>query len=232
MIFLHRARLLILSQPKTGTTALEHALAQRASMAINGPPNMKHVSYRGFMKFIAPWIEFQTGLKRAEYDVVATMREPIDWLGSWYRYRTRDRLKNRDDARVENYTGDVTFEQFLLDVCKDDDARPPYARIKTPSWVALQYRDSIGIDRLYPYEDLSGLYQFIEDRTGKTLEMRQMNVSPKMQLALPEAAAALIREKFAFDFDLHASLRQDGAIDPHFRAAIHEDEEEDYSPGV
>ena len=78
MIFLYHARLVILSQPKTGTTALDNALSPRASIAVNNPPAMKHMHYSDFMASIAPWIQERTGLARKEYDVVSVMREPLD----------------------------------------------------------------------------------------------------------------------------------------------------------
>ena len=53
MLFLNRARLVILSQPKTGTTALENVLTPRSSISISKPPELKHMSYRGFMAYMA-----------------------------------------------------------------------------------------------------------------------------------------------------------------------------------
>src|SRR6478735_6787005 len=113
MIFLHKARLVILSQPKTGTTALEAVLSPRASISVSKPPELKHMSYRGFMTFVAPLIEATTGLDRSDYEVVSVMREPVDWLGSWYRYRTRDELKKPDNPRSVNFTGHLSFDDFV-----------------------------------------------------------------------------------------------------------------------
>jgi hypothetical protein len=217
MIFLYRAKLVILSQPKTGTTALDNALASRASLAVSGPPEMKHAGYRKFMKFVAPWIEAQTGLARKDYEIVSVMREPIDWLGSWYRYRTRERLSKKKNGRAGNYTGHVSFDQFAMDVAKPKGQQPAYARLGSPCGVALDGKDNIGIDRIFPYEDLSGLYELIEERTERPVETAQMNVSPEMDLTLSDEARAKIHEKYAFAFKLHASLKRDGTIDPTYR---------------
>lgn len=232
MIFLYRARLLILSQPKTGTTALEDALGRRASIAVNGPPELKHVSYRGLMKFVAPWIEAHSNLKRSEYDVVAVMRDPIDWLGSWYRYRTREELRKPDNPRSVNYTGHVTFDKFVQDVCRLDSEQPAYAQIKTPSWVSLSAHGRIGVDRLYPYEDMSGLYELIASRTGKPIEAKRLNISPQLDLELSPSTGELLRRHFAFEFDLHATLKKDGAVDPRFRLENGAEGDDDTSPGV
>jgi hypothetical protein len=232
MIFLYRARLAILSQPKTGTTALEKALNPRATIAFSGPPELKHMSYRGFMAMVAPMLESQIGLERSDYMVVTAMREPIDWLGSWYRYRTRELLKDADNPRSKNYTGSMSFADFVRDVCRPPGEQADYAQIKTPSWVALEHNDCIGVDRLFPYEDLSGLYELIEERSGRSVETKQLNVSPEMEISLSGDVLSLIREKFAFEFDLHTSLKRNGEVADRFRQWQGGPEDLDTSPGV
>lgn len=209
---------MILSQPKTGTTALEGALSARASIVVSKPPELKHISYRAFMKFVAPWIEAQTGLERSDYDVVSVMREPLDWLGSWYRYRTRNQLTKPDNPRSVNFTGNMSFDDFVRDVCRPDGQQPQHARVKTPSWVALAGPERIGVDRLFPYEALDAFRDFIEERTGKPIEDRTANVSPKMELSLAQETLVTLREHFAFEFDLHASLASDGQVPQQYHA--------------
>jgi hypothetical protein len=231
MIFLHKARLVILSQPKTGTTALEAVLSPRASISVSKPPELKHMSYRGFMTFVAPLIEAQTGLERSDYEVVAVMREPADWLGSWYRYRTRDELKKPDNPRAVNFTGNMSFDDFVRDVCRPEDRQPQHARIKTPSWVAMGGKSSVGIDRLFPYEALDSFFDFIVERTGKPIETKAANVSPKMNLTLLPESLMRLKQHFAFEFELHAALTEDGLVPERFKTGSHFDDD-DLSPGV
>jgi hypothetical protein len=220
MIFLYQARLVILSQPKTGTTALEHALSRWASIAVNGPPALKHMQYHKFTKFVAPWIKAQAGLARQDYEVVSVMRDPVDWLGSWYRYRTREQLKNGDNIkRRGNYTGDVTFEAFVQEVLKPKEERAAYAGLGSPCGVSLTTNGGIGCDRVFPYEDLSGLHEMIEERTQRQIELKLMNVSPDGDMTLADETRARLKSAWQFAFDLHASLRRDGEIEPRFRAA-------------
>jgi hypothetical protein len=217
MIFLHKAKLVILSQPKTGTTALELALAARASIVCNKPPELKHMSYGSFMRDVAPLIAAQAGLDRSDYEVVAVMREPEDWLGSWYRYRTRDELRRPDNPRAAKFTGHISFDQFVADVCRPEPEQPPHAAIRTPSWVALSGPDTLGVDRLFSYAALDGFFDYVGERTGKPFETRAANVSPKMDLSLlPERRQALTRH-FAFDFELYGMLSDDGSIPERLR---------------
>lgn len=228
MIFLFHARLVILSQPKTGTTALDHALSPRASIAVNNPPSMKHIQYHKFMTFVAPWLQAQSGLAREQYDVVSVMREPIDWLGSWYRYRTREQLKEAGSKkRRGNYTGDVSFDAFVQEVLKPKSERASYAGLGSPCGVALRSDGGIGCDRIFPYEDLSGLHEMIQERTNRPVDLTLMNVSPDGDMTLAEETRARLMTKWQFAFDLHASLKRDGSIEPRFKTANDTDAGED-----
>lgn len=228
MIFLYQARLAILSQPKTGTTALDNALGPRASIAVNNPPQMKHMPYRKFVKFVVPWIKAQTGLGRLDYEVVSVMREPVDWLGSWYRYRTREDLKETSNSkRRGNYTGEVTFEEFVSETLKPKEERESFAQIGSPCGIALQQDGSVGCDLVFPYEDLSGLYELIEQRTKRPLELSMMNVSPVADMTLSDATHSRLREHWQFAFDLHGSLTRQGSIAQRFRVAAERPDAED-----
>ena len=220
MIYLHHARLVILSQPKTGTTALDNALASRASIAVQNPPQLKHMQYHRFMKFVAPWIKAQTGLDRSDYEVVSVMREPIDWLGSWYRYRTRDALRDATGEKQRgNYTGNVSFEDFVREMLKPKRERQSFANLGSPCGVALKATGGIGCDRIYPYEDLSGLHDLIEERMRRPIELSKLNVSPPGDVALSDETRARLKAEWAFAFDLHSNLTRDGSIDPRFKVA-------------
>lgn len=228
MIFLYHARLVILSQPKTGTTALDNALAPRASIVVNNPPQLKHMQYRKFMKFVAPWLKSQVGLDRTDYEVVSVMREPVDWLGSWYRYRTRDALKDANNRKQRgNYTGNVSFDDFVNEVLKPKAQRQSFAHLGSPCGVALKGNGGIGCDRIYPYEDLSGLYELIEERTKKPVEPAKMNVSPEGDMTLSAETRARLMAEWAFVFDLHSSLTRDGSLDGRFRIAGDDGEDDE-----
>ena len=220
MIFLHHAKLVILSQPKTGTTALDDALSERAAITLSSPPELKHLSYRKFLKFIAPLLSAQMGLGRQDYEVISVMREPLDWLGSWYRYRTRDGLKNKVGRGSPKYSGNITFDQFVREVCKPRRERASYARVGMPYMVAADGKESIGADRLFSYENLQSLYDLIEERSGRPVKTGKYNVSPSMALTLSDEAQALVKEKYAFSFELYRSLNRDGSIDARFRKDV------------
>lgn len=213
MLFFYKPRLVFLSTPKTGTTAILAALKPRASMIVSGPPEMKHVTYGGFMAHVAPWIKASTGLDRQDYEVVTVMREPLDWLGSWYRYRTRNELKDPDHPHRANYTGHLTYEEFVADVLRPDETRPGWASVGRPSDTARHDDGTIGVDRLFAYENLPSFVDYLSQRMGKPVETEKKNVSPSMPLALSAPARTSLQAHFADDVRLHASLRADGKIE-------------------
>lgn len=220
MIFIEPAKLVILSQPKTGTVALTQAIKKRdaGSVLFVHPPRLKHVRYDAFVTHVAPMLAEVGGVKREDYLVAAVMRDPLDWIGSWYRFRTRNFLKNANDARSALYTGDMSFETFVRDYCKPNATRPAHANVGSACQVAMAAPGVVGVDLLFPYEDLSGLHSLLQSRAGLVVETQQINVSPKLPMDLSDEARALLRETCAFEIDLHGSLRPDGQVAPRFRA--------------
>jgi len=209
----------ILSQTKTGTSAMVKSLGFKATIALNNPPSVKHIGYDNFEKFIQPLIEARTGAARSGYEVVMVMREPLDWLGSWYRYRTRENLANADNPAVaEKYTGNISFEDFIASVCQTGK-RPAYARIGSPCSVAFDSAGKLAVDRIYPYEDLSGLYEVLEARLKRKVVIEKSNVSPKMPLELSNELQQMVRKTYPFECELHAALQRDGTIPERFKGA-------------
>ena len=217
MIFLEAARLAILSQPKTGSVALEQALFPRSDMIFKRPDRMKHINYKSFEQHVAPMLTAVAGMARTDYEVVAVMREPLSWLGSMFRYNSRDKWRNPEQRKLR-YTGDVTFEEFVLNVCRPHHDRPEYARIGSPCSVAFDVNGKIGVDRLFPYEDLSGLHRLVEERTGAAIEKKQLNVSPARPMEIMAETRELFAHTYSFENELHASLQADGRVDPRYRS--------------
>ena len=75
LIFL-APRIVLLSVPKTGTTALEEALAPRAEIAFRSDPSVKHLNLRQYLNRIQPLIARQG---QAPFETVAVIRKPLDW---------------------------------------------------------------------------------------------------------------------------------------------------------
>lgn len=195
MLVFWKERLVYLATPKTGSTAIEAALGPLASVAIQRPPELKHTSVRRYWQSFAPFIENAAG---EGFTVVAMMREPVDWLGSWYRYRQRDGMR-----RPENSTRGLSFDEFVDAYLAPK--RPPYADVgRQGAFLAPQ--DTRGADSIFCYERIGGFVDFLEDRLDCEIILPRLNVSPPGTVALEPATEARLRAALADDFALHAGL--------------------------
>jgi len=195
----------LLSVPKTGSTAYEAALAPHAAMVISAPPELKHAPVFRYNRFIRPMIERFIGERP---DVVAVMREPIDWLGSWYRYRRRDAL-----AGNPNSTVGVSFDEFVAAYCRGNP--PSFARVGGQAKFLEPQRNGTRVTHLFRYEDQAGLRSFLERRLGVRVDPPSCNRSQPLALELSSGTEARLRRKHAADFKLYEGIGPDG----HYEAA-------------
>ncbi|MDR0809523.1 MAG: hypothetical protein LBE86_10450 [Gemmobacter sp.] len=196
LVFWHQ-RLSMLATPKTGTTAIEAALESLAHLAILRPPQLKHTNVRKYHRFIGPWLENTAG---APFTVIATMREPLDWLGSWYRYRQRE-----DMADLQRSTAGMTFDRFVRDYCAEE--QPPHAAIGAQTQF-LAAKGDRGLDRLFRYERIEDLLHFLEERLNCEILLPRLNVSPSLPTDLDPATERLLRKVAAREFAFYDELCQ------------------------
>lgn len=196
MLVFFKERLALLSVPKTGTTALEMALASRADMVISEPPELKHAPVYRYNRFIRPMFEKVCG---TEMELIAVMREPVSWLGSWYRYRQRPFL-----AGKPNSTQGISFDDFVRAYTKGD--KPGFADVGSQAQFMKTQPNGTGITHAFRYEDQPRLHAFLQDRLGVTLALTRENVSPEMTLTLSQDVEQHLRRKCAEEFDLYASI--------------------------
>jgi len=208
LVFSHQ-NLVLLSVPKTGSTAYEAALAPHAAMVISAPPELKHAPVFRYNRFFRPMIERFIG---SAPDVVAVMREPVDWLGSWYRYRRRAAL-----AGHPNSTLGISFDDFVVAYCRG--SAPPFARVGSQAKFLEPQRNGTRVTHLFRYEDQDGLRSFLEARLGIAIETGTFNRSPAVELDLSARTEARLRRKHAADFTLYDGIGREGRFVPSVPSA-------------
>jgi hypothetical protein len=196
MLVFFKERLAFLSVPKTGTTAYESALAPRADMVISEPPMLKHAPVYRYNRFIRPMF---LKVCDTEMELMAVMREPISWLGSWYRYRRRPFMQGKP-----NSTFDVSFDEFILAYMKGK--KPGFADVGSQLNFMAAQPNGTGITHYFKYEDQPKLQEFLSDRLGVTLDLKRENVSPDMELVLSPDIEERFRRKFDEEFSLYDSI--------------------------
>ena len=198
MLVFWKQRLVILSTPKTGSTALETALEVVASLAVARPPELKHTPAYRFERFLRPYLQNSAG--GAPFTVTALMREPIDWLGSWYRFRQRSDLDGSDRS-----TRDLTFAEFVEGYMQTP--RPAFADVGSQAKFLSGADGRLpGVDLIFRYEEIERFVAFLEERLGMPIDLPRINVSPRGTLELPASVGARLREALAAEYALYEGL--------------------------
>ncbi|MEJ6395026.1 gamma-glutamyl kinase [Gymnodinialimonas sp. 2305UL16-5] len=168
MLVFKEACLVLLAVPKTGTTALETALNQHADIAIMDPPEHKHCSVRVYNHEVRDFFETDQG---PAMELAAVIREPVDWLRSWHRYRARPELFGTPVS-----TQHVTFDAFVEGWL--DDNQPDFAQIGRQSRFVDWSEGRTGVDHLFRYDRIDELMAFLGARLGQEISLPMRNVSP------------------------------------------------------
>lgn len=196
MLIFSKAKLVFFSVPKTGSTAIEQALAPYAAIAVTDPPELKHAPVYRYNRFFRPMVEKFIG---ENVETVAVVREPISWLGSWYRYRQREFLAGKPTSTIG-----MSFDDFIQGYLLVD--KPAFANVGSQSKFVEPRPNGTSIKRLFQYEQLDKCIAFLEERLEQTIELPTKNVSPKASIELDSKLEARLREKHAEDFAIWASL--------------------------
>lgn len=212
MLYFHKQKLIVLCQPKTGTTALHEAISAEASIAFNTPPHMKHMTYAKFMNALATWIAGGGMFHRGKFTFVSVMREPLEWLGSWYRYNSREALASPDARSHSRYTGNISYDQYLKDMLLPRDEAPDYAKLGGPCSVSQDGNGRIAVDYLFRYTDLDNMVDFIASKLGRSIELPKANISQQRELEADPATIERVKQKLAFDYAVYEKLRPDGRV--------------------
>lgn len=196
MLVFWKQRLVYLATPKTGSTAIEAALEPLASVVIQRPPELKHTSAYRYWRYLAPYLQ-----KAADEDfmVVAVMREPLDWLGSWYRYRQR-----KEELRPDRSTAHLSFDEFVQAYLSDP--QPEFARVGSQARFLVPDQGP-GVDRIFRYDDMGKFVEFLEDRLDCEITLPRLNVSPEGTLDLSAETETRLREVCHRDFALYEALK-------------------------
>ncbi len=193
MLVFYKERLAFLSVPKTGSTAYHTALGARADLVVTGPPELKHAPVRRFDRF------FQNMYRKmydTEMEIMAVVREPIDWLGSWYRFRSRE-----DRIGHPHSTRDLSFDEYVRAYMQNP--RPGFADVGSQSQFFRTRNNGVGATHIFKYEHQDKILSFLQDRLQMDISLPRENVSPPGDLTLSTETERKFRSKHAEEFATH-----------------------------
>ncbi|MCT8159964.1 sulfotransferase family protein [Pseudoruegeria sp. SHC-113] len=186
--------LVLLAVPKTGTTALHNALEAHAQIRLVRTGTGKHMTFRRYSELLAPFMEAYSG--GAPQRSVAVLREPVEWLNSWYRFRAR-----LNPARNPASTAGISFNEFVADYLSEN--RPRHADLMPQAAYVVGKGDAPGVSHLFRYEALGLAADFLSEALGVTLDLERTNVSPRGDTALDPALKSSFMARHALDFELY-----------------------------
>ena len=170
----------LLSNPKTGTTALEAAFEKYADIRTGGSPKWKHINYDRMVGIFGDYFE------RRGCTVYGVARHPVDTLASWYRYRSRRQLAS---PRHQQYTGDIPFSQFVEEWA---DRRTLRAKVPVSVKWCLTRGGKPAPITFYRYEDVPLLFEALSAHVGGKVKLKKHNVSPERTLDMDRATIAAV----------------------------------------
>ena len=159
----------------------------------------KHTNYRIYSKFLKPYLDEKSG--NTEFETICLVREPVSWLNSWYRFRSRPAIRDPNHVHHENCTHNISFEMFLEQYMAP--APPSYANVRSQYDFVKDDTGAIGVDTIFCYERIESFVAYMSGKIGIKLELGQLNISPKSNYALPAKLEERLRQYIPDDFDLY-----------------------------
>lgn len=186
--------MVFLANPKAGSTAIETALEPLSNLAVLRPPELKHTNLENYERFVAPWLNSITGEK---FTTIAVMREPVEWLRSWYRFRIRDDI----DDPLHEMTG-VAFPDFVQAYMAPDQKLVTH--IGTQSDFLTHQGKTV--DCIFRYEEMEHLTEYLEEQLDCEILLPRVNVPPSADVSLDPVLESELRDFMAADASLYATL--------------------------
>ena len=168
-------RFVFLSNRKCASVSIESMLRRHSELSFLGLPDLRHTDYRRYSRYIEPYIEEVWG--RAKLETVCIVREPLSWLYSFYRFRSRYALRDPGNPDHRNSTAGISFPQFVAGYLQEEP--PPYADIGCQFDFVRDEQNRVAVDRIFPYEEIDRFVDYIGRKIGQPLRVGHKNMSPK-----------------------------------------------------
>lgn len=206
MLIAPKKGFVFLAFTKAASTSIESAFGPHVDGGFYANP-FKHTRYDQFQRHIQPFLKAK-GFERSSYEVLCVSREPIDWLFSWWRYRSRDQLASRRRShKRSHYAGHVTFEEFVQAYMRHHrgEGRPEesYAHLGRPSRFVQSLPGKPDLDRIYRYDRLDLLVKFLSKKIGQKVSLGAENASPPREFSLSDECYKELREFMEPDYAVY-----------------------------
>jgi hypothetical protein len=199
-----RKRFIFVANTKTGSTAIQAALLDEAEIDHGLSPARKHMRLRKVLTTFDFLFDGRIAT-RDDFFAFGVMRDPLDWLMSWYRYRLDQNVRDPLPAGT-------TFAEFCA-MTDDFNFRLRDGRPNLQSDFFVAEDGAVLADYIIPYHDLPDHYGTIAKAIGlpSSLPVRNRTKLRENPVLSDTLRADLVRH-FAPDYQLWARLDQINAV--------------------
>lgn len=190
----HR-KFIFIATSKTASTSLESVLGPGADFWIRRPAAKKHLFLSTVLREFRGELAVRN-LSISDLFKFAVMRDPIDWIQSWYRYR----ISNEIGAPLPKGT---TFDEFFFDLRDWNVIQADGSKNLQKDRFTLDCQ--FGLDLLIDYSNLQAGFSKIRKRLGITSELSYLNVSNMKcdHLKISQSTKRELREFYAEDYEFY-----------------------------
>lgn len=192
-------RFVFVANSKAASTSIEMALVNAAEIERRGSAQRKHIILRAaLLKY-----DFLFGQKKYAPETFfkfGVMRDPVEWIQSWYRYRKGNKV-------AHPLAEGTTFEEFW-------HQRVAQSKKSGKKQVQRDYFTRWNgeplIDYIIPYDALPEHFETITTALGINASLPHQNASKIQSLDDPLSKDMLeeIREYFAEDYTLYGQIAE------------------------
>ena len=188
--------------PKCASTSIEAAIKSYCNINFKGGtfPG-KHMNARNYNKFVIPLLK--NLVPHRNVMSFCLMRDPLEWIGSWFRYRARKQLSNPSHRHHKYYTGNVSFEDFILEYMSEGE-RKPFANLRSQYEFVSLDNGRIGPDYIIPLTRMDIVEELLSEKLGRNIQIPFKNTtSGKNKLSLPPDIQKRLEAYLAKDICLY-----------------------------
>ena len=198
MLISVKRRFIFVANSKAASTSIEEALYPFAEIERGGTPARKHIGMQDILREY-DFLFRNPGLKAPSFFAFGVMRDPLDWISSWFRYR-------RGNKVASPLPKDISFAEFW--------AKGDWNRFAAKGRPRLQrdfFADDHGrplVDMVIPYQDLGPAFAQVTDALGLKVDLGHMNASKLAADAdvIPADLVAEVRSHYAADYEFFSRL--------------------------
>jgi hypothetical protein len=201
MLMSIKNRFIFVCNPKCASTSIEAGLREFCEIERGGSPSRKHISMESVIS------EYSFVFNNSENPLdsffrFGIMRDPVQWILSWFRYRKGNKVANPlpDYMEFEDFWKINDWTKYILGTDK---------KKLQSDW----FRDRHGtllVDYIMPFEELSHHYSLIAEKLGLPAKLAHANKSAISadEVEISETILSEIRDFYSVDYALLKKIKE------------------------